>query len=52
MVMKSRTAQTIAIRSAYLLDPGRNHPEEKWWFDMEYENGIIQSREQMNDSGE
>jgi hypothetical protein len=41
-----RLAQRIAIKSAYLLGPGDDRPEEKWWFDMEYENGIIQSREQ------
>jgi len=52
MVMRSGIAQRMAIRGAYLLDPGRNHPEEKWWFDMEYENGIIQSREQMIDQHE
>jgi hypothetical protein len=46
MVMKSKIAQKIAIRSAYLLSPGEGHLEEKWWFDMEYENDLIQSREQ------
>jgi reductive dehalogenase len=46
MVMKSKIAQKIAIRSAYLLRPGEGHLEEKWWFDMEYENDLIQSREQ------
>ena len=45
MVIKSKLAQKIAIRAAYLLHPGKGHPEEKWWFDMEYENDIIQSRE-------
>jgi len=26
----------IAIRAAYLLKPGKDHPDEKWWFDIEY----------------
>jgi reductive dehalogenase len=47
MVMKSGLAQRVAIRSAYLLDPGKDHPDEKWWFDMEYEDGVILSREQV-----
>jgi hypothetical protein len=52
MVIRSGAAQRIAIRGAYFLDPGRNRPDEKWWFDMEYENGIIQSKEQMIDQYE
>ena len=49
MVMKSGLAQRIAIKCAYLLGPGNDHPEEKWWFDMEYENDLIQSRERTID---
>jgi ferredoxin len=45
MVMHSRLAQAIAIRSAYLLKPGKDHPEQKWWFDMEYVDDVIISRE-------
>jgi len=45
MVMHSRLAQRIAIQAAYLLDPGKGHPEQKWWFDMEYVDDIIESRE-------
>jgi reductive dehalogenase len=45
MVMKSRIAQTIAIRAAYLLDPGQDHPDEKWWFDMEYVDGVLEAPE-------
>jgi reductive dehalogenase len=41
MVMHSRLAQLIAIRAAYLLNPGNDHPQDKWWFDLEYvENEI------------
>lgn len=45
MVMGSRLAGRIAIRAAYLLKPGKDHPDQKWWFDMEYIDDIIQSRE-------
>ncbi len=36
MVMRSRLAQFIAIRAAYYLEQGKDHPDDKWWFDMEY----------------
>jgi len=36
MVMHSRLAQQIAIRAAHLLEPGKGHPDDKWWFDLEY----------------
>ena len=45
MVMHSRLAQRIAIQAAYLLNPGKDHPDQKWWFDMEYVDDVIQSRE-------
>jgi epoxyqueuosine reductase len=45
MVMHSRLAQKIAIRAAYMLEPGKDHPDEKWWFDMEYVDDVIVSRE-------
>jgi reductive dehalogenase len=45
MVMHSRIAQKIAIRADYLLKPGMDHPDEKWWFDMEYVDDVIVSRE-------
>jgi epoxyqueuosine reductase len=43
-VIQSRLAQRIAIRAAYLLDPGKDRPDQKWWFDMEYIEDVIQSR--------
>ena len=46
MVLHSPIAQTIAIRAAYMLKPGKDHPDEKWWFDMEYVDDVIVSREQ------
>jgi epoxyqueuosine reductase len=36
MVMRSRLAQQIAIRAAHLLGTGKDHPDDKWWFDLEY----------------
>ncbi len=45
LVMHSRLAQRIAIRAAYLLDPGKDQPDQKWWFDMEYIDDVIQLRE-------
>ena len=45
MVIHSRLAQQIAIRAANLLEPGKDHPEQKWWFDMEYVDDIIELRE-------
>jgi reductive dehalogenase len=41
MVMHSRLAQRIAIRAAYLLGPGKDHPDGRWWFDMEYVDDVI-----------
>ncbi|MCR4406146.1 MAG: reductive dehalogenase [Anaerolineae bacterium] len=45
MVMHSRLAQLIAIRAVYFLGLGKDHPDSKWWFDMEYEDNVIRSRE-------
>jgi reductive dehalogenase len=45
LVMHSRIAQTIASRAAYLLNSGNDHPDQKWWFDMEYIEDVIISRE-------
>jgi reductive dehalogenase len=40
-VMHSNLAQHVAIRAAYLLKPGKGHPDDKWWFDMEYIDAVI-----------
>ena len=45
MVMHSRLAQQIAIRAAHLLGLGNNHPGDKWWFDVEYVDDVIKSRD-------
>jgi epoxyqueuosine reductase len=44
LVTRSRLAQQVAIRASALLEPGHGHPEEQWWFDMEYVDGAIRSR--------
>ena len=36
LVTRSRLARRIAIKGAEWLDLGKDHPEEKWWFDIEY----------------
>jgi len=43
MVMHSRLAQRIAIRVADLLRPGKDHPDGKWWFDIEYVDDVLKS---------
>jgi reductive dehalogenase len=43
MVMRSRLAQQIAIGAAALLGPGRDHPEDKWWFNVEYADDALRS---------
>jgi epoxyqueuosine reductase QueG len=45
VVMRSRLAQLLAIRVAHLLRPGKDHPGDKWWFDMEYIDGVIEARD-------
>jgi reductive dehalogenase len=45
LVMNVPLTQPIAIRSAQILQKGISLLEEKWWFDMEYVDDIIESRE-------
>jgi len=45
MVMGFRLTQRIAIRAAYLLEHGKGHPDQKWWFDIEYTDGVIKPHE-------
>jgi reductive dehalogenase len=44
LVINIPFTQRIAIRAAYLLKPGKDHPDDKWWFDMEYMDDVIKSR--------
>jgi reductive dehalogenase len=44
MVMHSHLSQLIAIRAAYLLRPGEAHPDDQWWFDMEYIGDVVTAR--------
>ena len=41
MVMHSRLAQLIAIRAARLLGLGKDRPDDKWWFDVEYVDDVL-----------
>ena len=43
MVKGARLAQQIAIGAAALFGPGRAHPAEKWWFDVECVDDLVQS---------
>ena len=45
MVMNSRLAQQVAVRAAALLHLGQGRPDDKWWFDLEYVDNVIQSCE-------
>jgi reductive dehalogenase len=45
MVMRSRLAQQMAVRSAHLLRTGRDHPADKWWFDLEYIDDHLEATE-------
>jgi len=46
LVMRSRWTHPLAIRAARSLQLGNDHPEEKWWFDLEYVNGELETRNQ------
>lgn len=41
-------AQLTATRVAHLLGQGKDYPKYKQWFDMEYEDEIIQMRSQRS----
>jgi reductive dehalogenase len=41
--IRSRLAQRVAVRAATLLGLDEDHPDEKWWFDMEYVGDVIES---------
>ena len=38
----SGLARRIAIRGDDLLGYGKPHPEERWWYDLEDINGVVQ----------
>jgi len=46
MVTRSRAAQRIAIAASGLLGPGQDHPDQKWWFDLEYVGDALRSRDE------
>jgi reductive dehalogenase len=43
LVTRSRAAQRIAISAAPLLSLDRDRPDQKWWFDLEYVDGVLRS---------
>ena len=43
MVMRSRLAQHIAVKAAHSLATGKDHPDDKWWFDVEYVEDELKS---------
>lgn len=43
MVLRWRFTRSLAILGAQRFDFGKSSPDEKWWFDMEYVNGVIQA---------
>ena len=43
MVRHSRLAQSIAIRASYLAGIGKDSPENKWWFDIAYDDDALTS---------
>jgi reductive dehalogenase len=45
MVINIPFTRRIAIRAAEMLGMGNTASHEKWWFDMEYVDDVIQSRE-------
>jgi reductive dehalogenase len=49
LVMDFPFTQPIAIRAARILGAGMPSLEKKWWFDMEYVDDVIQSREDGKD---
>lgn len=48
-VARSRLAQRVAIRAALLLKTGEAHPDEKWWFDVEYVGDVLEARDKVSD---
>jgi reductive dehalogenase len=45
LVMGLPFSQRMAIRLARLLGPDMTSPQEKWWFDMEYVDDVIELRD-------
>jgi epoxyqueuosine reductase len=44
IVTRSRLAQRLAIGAAPLLSLDQDRPDRKWWFDLEYVDGVLRSR--------
>ncbi len=46
LVTRSRLAQRIAIGAARRLGTGNAHPDEKWWYDVEYMDGVLTAQDE------
>lgn len=46
----SRPGQAVALKASSFLKTGEPHHEDKWWFDMEYVDGVIQPRDRAKKS--
>jgi len=44
LVTRSRLAQRAAVAGSGFLGAGRDHPDQKWWFDVEYAGDALESR--------
>lgn len=44
LVMRSRGTHSLAIRAARARELGNAHPQDQWWFDMEYVGDEIEIR--------
>jgi reductive dehalogenase len=48
LVTRSRWTHPLAIRAARSLKLGNDHPQDKWWFDLEYVGDEIENRETVD----
>jgi hypothetical protein len=44
LVTRSRLAQRMAIGAATHLGLGDDHPDQKWWYDVEYVDGVLKAQ--------
>jgi reductive dehalogenase len=44
LVIPSSLARLVAIKGAGMMASQRAHSEDKWWFDMEYVDGVIRAQ--------
>jgi epoxyqueuosine reductase len=44
LVTRSRLVQRIAIGAATHLGLGNDHPDQKWWYNVEYVDGVLEAQ--------